>query len=166
MEALGSLVLGLNILLLIAGYLLFQQARSELNARAVQIPVLTEIKALQKSITALLEEMKSEASRSSSQVEARCAEARELLGSLDRHIEDARTLAGTRTSRRRAASPIAEKPASAYIDELVVEKAANPRHQEALFLAAEGKTPSEIAARTGMSVAEIEIILLFSKTTT
>ena len=47
-----------NILLLIAGWLLFQQAKSDLTARAAQIPVLSEVKALQKSIAALLEQLK------------------------------------------------------------------------------------------------------------
>ena len=41
----GTIVLFINVLLLFAGWLLFQQAKSDLTARAAQIPVLSEVKA-------------------------------------------------------------------------------------------------------------------------
>src|SRR5438067_11395491 len=83
MDTWGSILLAVNILLLAAGWLLFQQAKSDLTARAAETPVLSEIRALQKSIARLLEQLKLESTQMSAQLDVRCAEARELLESLD-----------------------------------------------------------------------------------
>src|SRR5215470_679314 len=94
-------VLSVQFLLLLAGWLLFQQAKSELTARASEAPVLAEITALQKSISALLEQLKLESTQASAQLEARCVEARDLLAALDRRIEALQETPSKRSLKRR-----------------------------------------------------------------
>jgi hypothetical protein len=175
----GSIVLVVNILLLVAGWLLFQQARSDLTARAAQVPILSEVKALQKSIATLLEQLKLEAGQSSTQLEARCVEARDLLAALDRRLEELEALkAGPKAiARRRAAlpareaaantaapiatvaAPVATTAAVAEPQRAAPAPAPSSRHQEVYALADDGVEPPDIARRTGYSHGEVELIL-------
>src|SRR5437016_6552638 len=105
MDSVSIVVLVVEILLLMAGWLLFQQAKSDLTARAAQAPVLSEVKALQQSVAGLFEQLKLESAQSCAQLEARCIEARDLLAALDRRCDDAVPAGGARTpSRRRSAA--------------------------------------------------------------
>jgi hypothetical protein len=142
---LGSIVLFVEIMLLIAGWLLFQHARTELTARAAQVPVLSEVRALQKSIAALLEQLKLEADQTAAQLEARCAEARDLLDALDRRLEEIQPTP-VHTARP-PDGPVAAIPA------------VSPRYQEVYTLADSGLAPPSIARRTGFTEGEIELIL-------
>jgi hypothetical protein len=160
MDAWSSIIMVVNILLLIAGWLLFQQAKSDLTARAAQIPVLSEVKALQKSIAALLEQLKLESSQTSAQLEARCLEARDLLSALDRRVEDAReSRPASKPSRRREAS-VAERPSprSTTPEEPPVQESAG-RYDAVYAMADEGASHSAIAQSTGYSEGEIDLIL-------
>lgn len=151
MDAWSSIVMVVNILLLVAGWLLFQQAKSDLTARAAQIPVLSEVKALQRSIAKLLEQLKLESAQASAQLEARCLEARDLLAALDRRLEERRDAkpAG-RGSRRRSSLP--EQPEAKAADSA-------SRHEGVCALADEGLDSSVIAQQTGYSTGEVELIL-------
>jgi hypothetical protein len=82
-----AVVLVLQILMLAIGWFLFQQARGELSAHAAQTPVLGEVRALQRSIKQLLEELTQTSDRASGQLERRCEEAQDLLVALDRRLE-------------------------------------------------------------------------------
>jgi len=160
MDAWSSIIMVVNILLLIAGWLLFQQAKSDLTARAAQIPVLSEVKALQRSIAALLEQLKLESSQSSAQLEARCLEARDLLAALDRRLEDGREVRTvSKTSRRREAA-VAERtsPRATAPEEPPVQENAS-RYDAVYTLADEGASHSTIAQSTGYSEGEIDLIL-------
>ncbi len=161
MDAWSSIIMVVNILLLIAGWLLFQQAKSDLTARAAQIPVLSEVKALQRSIAGLLEQLKLESAQSSAQLEARCREARDLLAALDRRFDDAKEGKQAGRSARRRESPAAERaaprPAEAAAELAVPDNSA--RYQAVYAMADEGLAASAIVQRTGYSEGEIELIL-------
>lgn len=155
-----ALVLAIQILLLVGGWVLFQQAKSDLTARAAQMPVLSEVKTLQKSIAALLEQLKLESAQVSTQLEARFVEARELLAALDKRLEEMKQLSARAAVRRRGplnAAPSASvgcPPAEDSPSRII-----NPRHQEVYALADDGLSPVAIAQRTGFAEGEVELIL-------
>jgi len=161
----GSIVLVVEILLLVAGWLLFQQAKTELTARAVQIPVLSEVKALQKSVVALLEQLKLESTQVSAQLEARCREARDLLAALDRRLEEIQQTPPRAAVRRRekiTAEPTNARAGHTAIPprtETIPPPTLNPRYQEVYALADSGLPLSAIAQQTGLSEGEVELLL-------
>lgn len=163
----GPVVLGVQILLLVCGWVLFQQAKSDLTARAAQIPVLSDIKELQKTITALLEQLKLESGQVSAQLEVRCLEARELLTALDRRLEEMPPAKRTAKAildaseavaaprRRRAVVETVEIPAVSAETPVEIPS----RYQEVYALADEGLSAAEIARQTAFSAGEVELIL-------
>jgi len=164
MDSLGPFILGMEILLLLAGWILFQQAKSDLTARAAQMPVVAEIKALQKSIAQLIEQLKLESVQVSAQMEARCIEARELLAALDRRLDEVPAAPAARGARRRVApsEPVPTRipaPEPVREPEPPMTRATNPKYQEVYGLTDEGVAPAEIAHRTGLSEGEVELIL-------
>jgi hypothetical protein len=149
---------------LLAGWLLFQQAKSELTARASEAPVLAEIKALQKSVAALLEQLKLESAQASTQLEARCVEARDLLAALDRRIEALQTGPAKRLIKRR--SPAIEFVETGDSGQSVVvseaeagNRQSGERYECVYSLADEGLAAAAISQQTGYSEGEIELIL-------
>ncbi len=141
------LVLVVEILLLAMGWVLFQQAKSDLTARAAETPVLGEVKTLHNSIVRLLEQLKLESSQSSAQLEARCLEARDLLAALDEKlavVQPSARLAAPKPSRRAVVSP---KPAPA------------PGYDRVYSLADDGVSAAQIAEQAGLSEGEVELIL-------
>lgn len=164
MDVWSSIVMVVNILLLIAGWLLFQQAKSDLTAKAAEAPVLSEIKALQKSIASLLEQLKLESAQSSTQLEARCLEAREMLTALDRRLEEIREAKPAARPARRREPAAAERADRAETKAIAPEAPQatmdSPSRYEAIYaLADEGFGFAEIAQRTGHTAGEVELIL-------
>ncbi len=163
MDGWGGMVLAIEILLLVAGWLLFQQAKTELTARMAQVPVITEIKELKRVIASMLEQLKVESSQISTQLEVRCLEARELINALDRKIDEAQKLPIKASSRRRTTVPEPHEEPS--IPPAITDNGAsshqngNPRHAEVLVLNKKGETTATIAQRTGYSIGEVEMIL-------
>ena len=169
MDVWGTILLGINILLLLAGWLLFQQAKSDLTARAAQVPVLGEVKALQKSIATLLEQLKMESIQTSAQLDARCAEARDLLAAIERRLEEAQDLpprpARMRLTRGRPSEmaganspePAASAPETPGPETRPAE--ADPRKMQVYALSDEGTSSAEIARQTGFSQGEVDLIL-------
>ncbi|MCC6728727.1 MAG: hypothetical protein IT208_05240 [Chthonomonadales bacterium] len=151
----GIAVLAVEILLLVAGWLLYQQARAELNARAAEAPVLSEVRALQASVSALLEQLKLESVQTSAQLEARSLEARELIATLERRIEETRKGATRPAARRRDSSA----RAAALAAESEAVPASDPRYREVSALADNGLDAVAIARQTGISEGEVELIL-------
>lgn len=163
MEIWGTIALFINVLLLFGGWLLFQQAKSDLTARAAQIPVLSEVKALQKSVASLLEQLKLESIQTSAQLDTRCAEARDLLALIDRKLEEARQ-APMKPSRKREPVPSRDDRNGGMRPEAAAVVAAparppDPRREQIYALADDGAEPSSIARQTGLSEGEIELIL-------
>ncbi len=165
MDGWGGMVLAIEIFLLVAGWLLFQQAKTELTARMAQVPVITEIKELKRVIATMLEQLKVESSQISTQLEVRCLEARELINALDRKIDEVQRLPVKSPSRRRSTVPEPHEepspipPAAITDNEASSHQNGNPRHAEVLALNKKGETTATIAQRTGYSVGEVEMIL-------
>jgi hypothetical protein len=84
-----AVVLAVQIMLLAAGWLLFQRARGELSARAAETPVLAEVRALQKSVKLLLAEIDAAADRQAQRLENGCAEAATLAAELESRTAEA-----------------------------------------------------------------------------
>jgi hypothetical protein len=156
----GAIVLAVQILLLVAGWVLFQQAKTDLTARAAQVPVLTEIKALQKSIAALLEQLKLESTQTSAQLEARCLEARELLTALDRRLQEIEAPGPDSPARiPETTAVVSPSPSLSPAPPLPANSALTARYQEVYSLADAGQDHAVIAQSTGFSVGEVELIL-------
>jgi len=165
----------LQIMLLAVGYFLFQQARAELSARAAEAPVLSEVKALQRSIKQLLKELEETADQTSARLESRCLEAKELLASLDRRLaaweEGERQAAPSRVvpspdRQRPEMDPAITRGLAAVAPNTTDEKSpasapARPdsRRQTVYALADAGEAPAAIARATGLSEGEVETLL-------
>ena len=161
MDVWSSIIMVVNILLLVAGWLLFQQAKSDLTARAAQVPVRSEIKELHRSISALLEQLKVESGQVSTQLDARCVEARDLLGALDRRLEELNPGRSVgRTSRKKSGAESVRKigVSSSQQPPLGAPEPVD-RRKIVISMADGGLGSSDIAQRTGLSVGEVELIL-------
>jgi hypothetical protein len=87
-----AVVLAIQILLLAAGWLLFQRARGELSAQAADAPVLAEAKLLQQQVKLLLAELGSATDRQALHLENGCADAVAVLTELERKIQTVEVL--------------------------------------------------------------------------
>ena len=112
----------------------------------------------------LIEQIKLEATQTSAQLEARCAEARDLLAALDRRLDEAPQVSGRAPVRRR--SSVSAESAAARVDRHVPQapsgpepRLVNPRNEAVYALADEGLESTQIAQRTGISEGEVEMIL-------
>ncbi len=178
-----AVVFALQILLLALSWVLFQKARAELSAKAVETPVLNEVRALQKNVKQMLGEMESASNRSSAQLESRCERAQELLAALERQTESARNARNTappaapirpkRTPRFRLTSPGNGMNAPALESQAVVlhregagvenlaarVTATTARRREVYALTDAGEPIAAIARQTGISEGEIETLI-------
>jgi hypothetical protein len=128
-----------NVLLLIAGWVLFQQAKSDLTAKAAEASLQDEVRELRTGIARLLEQLKMESSHAAAQMDARLVEAKDLLARLD-HVLDA----GRGHGDVRA----------------VVEGGLRAdRYAEVTSMARRGADPSEISQKTGVPLGEVELVL-------
>jgi len=82
-----AVVLAIQILLLAAGWILFQRARGELSAQAAEMPVLSEVKALQHRVKLLLAELQSATDRQAERLENGCADALAVLTEIENKIQ-------------------------------------------------------------------------------
>ena len=101
-----AIVLAVQILLLAAGWILFQRARGELSVRAAETPVLGEVKALQKNVKELLVEIETTADKQSARLERICADAASVLSAIEIRIQDADAIL-SQLEARPAAGPAA-----------------------------------------------------------
>ena len=124
-----AVVLALQILLLAAGWLLFQRARGELSARAAETPVLAEVRALQKNVKQLLQEINSASERQSLRLEGGCAEASGLLIDLNEQMRDAERILETLEEKVRAAELNASSAGSRFLEPTLAEARPLPAEQ-------------------------------------
>lgn len=170
-----AIVLTVQILMLTVGWILFQQARTELTARAAEAPVLSEIKALQRSVKQLLAEIQNASDENSTRLEQRCAEARQLIAELDLRLDRlteevqvaqkparrGRTASADAGGRQREA---ADRPAVAVVNtgqsvNAPAAKNGSPLKERVYSLADAGSTAAEIARETSLSEGEVETLL-------
>lgn len=174
-----AIVIVLQILMLSVSWLLFQQARSELNAQAAEAPVLTEVKTLQHNVRQLLDEMEQSSERNAVQLEARCGAARQLLSDLEQclqSIEVARqedAFASTRTLVSAATSDISGLPSrlDRHTSQTLVSGASrgpvaaglsgspSTDRDHVYMLADRGHTSIEIAKAVSMSEGQVETLI-------
>ncbi len=76
------IVLALQIVLLAVSWVLFQQAKSELNAKAAEIPVLTEVQALHDKVKLLLAELERTAEKEAARLANECSRAEALIAAV------------------------------------------------------------------------------------
>jgi hypothetical protein len=100
-----AVVLAIQILLLAAGWVLFQRARGELSARAAETPVLAEVKALQQRVKQLLAELESATDRQAARLEGGCADAIAVLTEIEKKVRDAERLIAQVDERTHRADP-------------------------------------------------------------
>ena len=134
-----AIVFALQILLLAVSWVLFQKARAELSAKAVETPVLSEVRALQKNVKQLLAEIEAASDRSAAQLEFRCEKAQEALMALESKIAAADTLRPSapisparpkRTPRIRATAPAGWMAESEPAPQAVVSGTGSREQQE------------------------------------
>jgi hypothetical protein len=175
-----AVVLAMQILLLAVGWYLFQLARAELSARAAEMPVLSEVKALHRGVKQLLAEIERTAERTSADLEARFAQGAALLESLDQALTVSAQPLETvpalpapsprRSAGRRGAKAKAEVPDAAATVVVIandgteepgveVESAHETRRRTVYRMADAGTPAADIARNTGLSEGEIETLL-------
>ncbi|MCS6775718.1 MAG: hypothetical protein RMJ43_02005 [Chloroherpetonaceae bacterium] len=183
-----AIVMAIQILMLAISWVLFQKARAELSAKAAESPVLSEVRALQKQVKALLAEITEAGETASARLEAQCATARDLTLTLQRLLEEAQQVSGTPSARRspRRPSPAHAKTvpspeqaeiasshdapcavvASPMPDRAIAHASAThvlsstvARRQSVYALADQGQPAAEIARQTGLSEGEVETLL-------
>ncbi len=179
-------ILAITILLLTVDWYRFQQAKSELTAHAAETPVLSEIRALHKSIKQLLSDIEESADRADSRLERRCQEARDLLQAMEikiSHIDTIQISAPIpeeprfRTKRRSAPQRISSDSHSDVLTEVsesmpgyiqsrpfemsqaIVNTPQNMKSRTVFELADAGEDRSRIARITGLSEGEVETLL-------
>lgn len=154
----------LQILLLTVGWALFQKARSELSARAVEAPVLSELKNLQRNVRQLIEQLEEASLEASARLERGCSEARELLAILDHHLkrwEEVEACSTKPTFSTVPQRPSAEERCESTNAALLWKQAAKvPSRKEQVYaLARQGASPASIAREVGISEGEVETLL-------
>jgi hypothetical protein len=169
-----AVVMAVQIMLLATGWVLFQKARAELSAKAAEEPVLSEVRALQRQVKALLAEIEQAGETATARLESQCAEARSLLEALERRSEVAALPSEPRPalpkrSRRAPSAPTLPQEIPQDTPAAVVRAADPPpvseppstaRRRETIYaLADTGATPSSIARQTGLSEGEVETLL-------
>jgi hypothetical protein len=114
-----AVVLAIQILLLAAGWILFQRARGELSAQAAEAPVLAEVKALQQRVKSLLVELESATDRQAARLESGCADAVAVLTEIESKIQIVEELIvqSDRAARRLEQQPQLEERAQAQTDD-------------------------------------------------
>ncbi|MCL5283134.1 MAG: hypothetical protein M1330_00240 [Armatimonadetes bacterium] len=126
----GLIVLAANTLLLIGGWVLFQQAKSELNA------MMAELRSIQAAVEDLPRQMKDESEKGWIENEKREAQLRTALDEIERRISD--------TGRN--GNDVFESK-----DEDIQQK---------IFTLADGGIPAAVIARQiGLSEGEVEVVI-------
>ncbi|CCW34811.1 hypothetical protein CTKA_00171 [Chthonomonas calidirosea] len=155
----------LQILLLTVGWVLFQKARAELSVRAIEAPVLSELKGLQRNVNRLIEQLEEASLEASVRLERSCEEARELLASLERQIKRYEELAEpTAALTQRSGKSQKEGAVNHDLKGAPIESSPTPTKttapKEAIYaLAEKGIPPATIAREVGVSEGEVETLL-------
>lgn len=166
----SELMVLLQALLLIAGWLLFVRAQTELRAQAARQSLTGELEALRQTVDALLQQLIEEAAQAEARIEARLRELEQRTG-----VDSAP--AGT-TPPRPTAPPAAPAnrppanddraeqnaqptPAETFTPDSGYSLSVPPTspYSAVVRLAAQGLSVPEIARQTGYPAGEVELIL-------
>ncbi len=147
-----AIVLTVQIILLVVGRLLFLQAKSDLNARAAETPVLSELKSLQSRIKQMLDEMKTISDSASRQLQAECDRAYRLIERLEAAASSKETaFAAVESPQVESVAPLAKVKFQPVATE--------ERWNQVYILSDQGLSAAEIARAAGISQGEAEMVL-------
>ena len=181
----SELMVLLQALLLIAGWLLFVRAQTELRAQAARQSLTGELEELRQTIDALLRKLAEDAARAEARIEARLRELERytphappteptpltptaLPKSVDAHagsggILQAQELvnSGSAAGITCEAYPTPETPAETLMRDSGYNSTGSATSPSGVvrMLAAQGLTVAEIARQTGYAAGEVELIL-------
>ena len=181
----SELMVLLQALLLIAGWLLFVRAQTELRAQAARQSLTGELEELRQTIDALLQKLAEDAARAEARIEARLRELERytphappteptpltptaLTKSVDAHagsggILQAQELvnSGSAAGITCEAYPTPETPAETLMRDSGYNSTGSATSPSGVvrMLAAQGLTVAEIARQTGYAAGEVELIL-------
>lgn len=157
----SELMVLLQALLLVAGWLLFLRAQAELRAQAARQSLTGELEALRQTVDALLQQLAEEAARAEARIEAK-------LQALEQYPPDykrtqsapdpkGQSSHGQEWRERTAQATPTETftPDSGY--NLSVPETSP--YSAVVLLAAQGLSVPEIARQTGYAPGEVELIL-------
>ncbi|MFQ3610604.1 MAG: hypothetical protein SNJ72_03820 [Fimbriimonadales bacterium] len=178
----SELMVLFQALLLVAGWLLFLKAQSELRAQSARQSLTGEMEALRQTIDALLNRLMEESERAEGKIQHQMEQA---LHTINKHTEELASLAVRLeqqietvniTRQSEPANPSAdhsklqqtnpsEPPTQYPMETSAVENRYNLSEQEkptlgvVAMLAEQGLTIQEIARQTGYAPGEVELIL-------
>lgn len=150
----SELMVLLQALLLIAGWLLFLRAQTELRAQAARQSLTGELEELRQTIDALLHKLSEDAARAEARIEARLRELEQLTLQMET----------TNTALQPCEVP-RPTPHGAAPETLAGDSGYNLSGSETSpygairTLAEQGLTVAEIARQTGYAPGEVELIL-------
>lgn len=143
------LLLAVQSALLVVGWLLFLQAKTELTARAANAPVVTELRSLKQGVQALVRELDQASVEASARLQVQCDEARRLIERLDTAqmtCVPGRKPPGTTQEHSLTAGKTPSAPLASLRDTIAA-------------LRVQGEDPDTIAGRLRLSKGEVETIL-------
>ncbi|BCW96497.1 MAG: hypothetical protein WHS44_02785 [Fimbriimonadales bacterium] len=148
----SELMVLLQALLLIAGWLLFLRAQTELRAQAARQSLTGELEALRQTIDALLQKLAEDAARAEARIEARLRELEQVAAPAR---EPAPLAHDTHTPSTPSAPAETLTPDSGYN----LSGSPTSSHGAVMLLAQQGLSVVEIARQTGYAPGEVELIL-------
>jgi hypothetical protein len=150
----SELMVLLQALLLIAGWLLFLRAQTELRAQAARQSLTGELEELRQTLDALLQKLAEDAARAEARLEARLREL-ERYAARELETEPTPTSNETRTPPTPSARPETLTPDSGYN----LSGSATSPYGAVRMLAEQGLSVAEIARQTGYALGEVELLL-------
>ncbi len=150
----AELMVLLQALLLIAGWLLFLRAQTELRAQAARQSLTGELEELRQTVDALLHKLAEEAAQTEARIEARL-----------RELEHRSTDIPVRATTLGQDCPSHSHPTTPEQETFTSDSGYNFTAHEAspygvvAILAEQGLSVSEIARQTGYALGEVELIL-------
>lgn len=150
----SELLVLLQALLLIAGWLLFLRAQAELRAQAVRSSLTGELETLRQTVDALLQRLAEDAASAQAQIEARLRE-------LERQLNSHAPIAPANSAPSPPPASEAPPPAETFPLEsgYNLSAARNSLPSAVVLLAEQGLSIAEIARQTGYAHGEVELIL-------
>lgn len=148
----SELMVLLQALLLIAGWLLFLRAQTELRAQAARQSLTGELEELRQTIDALLQKLAEDAARAEARLDARLRE-------LERYTLHAPPTEPAPFADAIDATP--DTPAETLTRDSGYNSTGSATSPSGVvrMLAAQGLTVAEIARQTGYATGEVELIL-------
>ncbi|MCS7300140.1 MAG: hypothetical protein NZ556_01105 [Fimbriimonadales bacterium] len=154
----SELMVLLQALLLIAGWLLFLRAQTELRAQAARQSLTGELEALRQTVDALLQRLIEEAAQAEARIEAKLKE-------LEQRSTNSPVCAESVPHHNKT---VHATPAETFAPDsgYNLSVPSTPPHGAVAMLAQQGLSVAEIARQTGYAPGEVELILSLTRRST